>query len=330
MVPVMFIEVLDTHGRVQLSQRVVGVGSQCRIGRSLACDVVLNDEHVAAQHTLLTLLEDGRVHVQDLDTRNGTRIDGERIAADHGETIEHGEFIIGRTRLQVRTAHTPLAPERVFHRDLLRRYRTLLATIGMALTLSLAAFSQWLNAPEHLAAFTLGAVLITLVALSLWTGLWSLITHLNHGAWQVRIHLAIVANCMALGCGGYWLYRVGAFATQWTWLHWALAPIAVCLMLLMMYLHLRKATYLNQRASLLFAGIATLAVGGALWLVDLQIDTRTVNRITHGPAVYPPAIRLAPSVDVSDYLSDATALKRAANRHRQESLVTSPLLDEDE
>lgn len=327
---VMLIEVLDTHSRVQLSRRVIGVGGQCRIGRSLACDIVLNDEHAAAQHTLLTLQEDGRVHVQDLDTRNGTRVDGERIAADHGEIIEQGELIIGRTRLQVRTAHTTLAPERLFHRDLLRRYRTLLAIIGMALTLSFSAFSQWLNAPDHLAAFTLGAVLISLLALSLWTGLWSLITHLNHGDWQVRIHLAIAANCVALGCWGYFLYRVGVFATQWLWLRWALLLIAVCLALLMMFMHLRKATYMSQKIALLFAGIATLTVSGALWLVDLQIDARNVNRVTHGPAIYPPAVRVAPSVDVSDYLSDTTALKRAANRNRQESLVTSPLLDEDE
>lgn len=327
---VMLIELLDAHGHVQLRQRITGVGSQCRIGRSLACDIVLDDAYAAAAHTLLTLQEDGRIYVQDLDTRNGTRIDGERITADNGEVIEQGELIVGRTRLLVRSLHTTLPPERVFRRDLLRRYRTPLATFGLSLCLGFAAFSQWLNAPEQWAAFMLMAVLITVCGLALWVGLWSLITHLNHGAWQVRIHLAIAANCVALCAWGYWLYRLGAFATQWRWLGVALAPCAAGAALLMIYLHLRKATYMKQQYALIFAGIATLALSGILWLIDLQTDARNVNRVVQGPAIYPPAIRIAPSMDVADYLTDVTALKRAANRNRQESLAESPLLDTDD
>jgi hypothetical protein len=326
----MLIEVVDTHGRVQLKQRITGVGSQCRIGRSLSCDIVLDDLYAAAEHTLLTLQEDGRVHVQDLDTRNGTRIDGERIAEIQGEIIEQGELIVGRTHLRVRTLHAAIAPERTFHRELLRRYRTLLATIGVTGCLGFAAFLQWLDAPATLPAFMLAAVLLTLLGLTFWTGLWSLITHLNHGAWHVRMHLAIAANCLALCAWGYWLYRMGEFATQWRWLGWALLPCAIGIALLMMYLHLRKATHMTPQIALLFAGIATLALGGTGWLVNAQTDVRDVNRIVLGPAIFPPALRIAPSMDIADYLTDITPLKRAANRNRQESLVEAPLLDADE
>lgn len=327
---VMLIELLDEHGRTRLRHRVTGAGNSCRIGRSLICDIVIDDPYAAAEHTLLTLLQDGRVLVQDLDTRNGTRIDGDRVATDLSEIIEQGEMIVGRSRFQIRTLHSSLPPERVFRRDLLRRHRTLLAALGVALCLSFAAFSQWLNAPPQLAAAILTAVLVTSFALSLWIGFWSLITHLNHGAWQVRIHMAIATSCVALFAWGWWLYRLGAYATQWRFLGLALAPFALGIYLLVLYLHLRKATNMTQNIALIFAGIATLALSGTGWLIDQQLDVRDVNRMTRGPAVYPAIARIAPSTDIADYLTDPGALKRAANRYRQKSLVDSPLPDDDD
>lgn len=327
---VMLIELMDSHGRSQFCQRFTGVGDQCRIGRSLACNIVLDDTYAAAEHTLLTLQADGRVHVQDLGTHNGTRIDGERVPPEHGEFITQGTLIVGRSRLRVRTLTTALPPERIFRRDLLRRYRTAMALVGLLLCLGFAVFSQWLNAPEHAVAATLTAVLITTSGLALWAGLWSLISKLNHGAWQVRIHLAIVANCVALCAWGYWLYRLMSFATQWRWLGPGLTTCAIFVALVMVYLHLRNATNMQPRHAMAIASVATLAMSGASWLIDLYTDARDVNRVAQGPAVYPSAIRIAPSMDVTDYLSDAAALKRAANRNRQASLTASPLLDADE
>jgi hypothetical protein len=73
--------------------------------------------------------------------------------------------------------------------------------------------------------------------------------------------------------------------------------------------------------------LAPLICGGVWWLVDLQLDPRTVNRVTLGPRVYPSSPRLAPSTDLGDYLTDVAALKREANRNRQESLLEAPIFD---
>jgi hypothetical protein len=96
------------------------------------------------------------------------------------------------------------------------------------------------------------------------------------------------------------------------------------------YLHLRHATHFRRPASLSLAVLAPLICGGVWWLVDLQLDPRTVNRVTAGTQVYPPSLRVAPSTDLGDYLVDVAALKRAANRNRQESLLETPILDVDE
>lgn len=326
----MLLELLDDHGHVQLRQRIAGAGAVCRIGRSLACDVVVDDPFVAPEHALLTLREDGRVYVQDLATRNGIRIDGQLIDPDGGRIIAGGEVRVGRTRLRLRTAEAPLAPEQPFRRDFLRQHRTKLAVAGLLLCALFAAFLQWTLAPEQLAARVLIAELLALAGLAIWVAAWSLVARLTVGAWRVRIHLAIAALCVGLWAWGYWLYGMAAFATQWRWLGAVMVMLAGVVALLATALHLRHATNFGPLPSVVLAVLATLLCYGVWWLVELQVDPRTVNRVQLGARIYPPSLRVAPSMDAGDYFLDAAALKREANRNRQESLLENPILDVEE
>jgi hypothetical protein len=323
----MLVEVLDVHGHIDFRLRISGVGAQCRIGRSLACDVVVDDAFAAPEHTLLTLQQDGRVHVQDLGTRNGTRVDGRRVEGEDGALIAKGELLIGRTRVLVRTPEIELPPERAFRRDLLRRHRTALAVAGLVLCLTFAAFLQWMDAPERLAPRILIAELAALCVLAVWVGAWTLVSRLTLGAWQLRMHIAIAAFCLGLWAWGHWLYLLGDFALQWRAFGVVMTAAAAAVAMAAAYLHLRNATHLQRSAALMIAVLAPLACGGVWWLADLQLDPRTVNRISLGARVYPAAPRLAPSTDLGDYLTDIAALKREANRNRQESLLETPIFD---
>jgi hypothetical protein len=330
MEPVMLVEVLDVHGHVQVRQRVTGAGGQCRIGRSLRCDVTVDDPYLASEHVRLTLQQDGRVLVQDLHTRNGTRVDDLPVDPQTGRLISRGELQVGRTHVRVRTEEGELPAERAFRKDLLRRHRSQLAVAGLLLCFTFAAFLQWSHAPEQLGQRILIAELVVSGALSLWVATWCLVSRLTAGAWQVRIHLAIAAVCVGLWMWGYWLYTVAAFALQWNWI----GPFAVVLAALVAlgaaYLHLRHATHLRPLVSLLLAVLVPPLLGGVWWVVDQQVDPRTVNRMASGPAIYPPALRLSPSMDLNDYLTDVAALKREASRNRQESLLETPVLDTNE
>ena len=111
---VMLIEEIGPQGHPVLRQRFAGAGAECRIGRDLGCDIVVDDEHAAPQHALLTLLEDGRVNVRDLGTRNGTRVDGHRVPAETGANIEQGELIVGtHAAARAHAAHADRAGTRV-------------------------------------------------------------------------------------------------------------------------------------------------------------------------------------------------------------------------
>jgi hypothetical protein len=328
--PVMLLEVLDDHGNTVHRLRVAGSGQQCRIGRSLACEIPLDDVHAAPEHTLLTLQPDGRVLVQDLGSRNGTRLGGFLVEGEDGRLASRGELIIGRTRVRLRTADEPLAPERLFRRDALRRHRTLLAIGGVALCLLFAAFMAWTRVPERTGQGMLLAVLLAIVVLAVWAGSWTLVSRLTVGSWQLRIHVALAAICLALWGWGFWLYTLAAFAFQWRWLGACAAVLAAVVSFVIAWCQLLYATRLRGAAALLLAVLAPLLGGGLWWLADLQIDPRTVNRVEQGARILPPSVRVAPSMDLGDYLNDAATLKREANRNRQQSLLEAPILDEED
>jgi two-component system response regulator HydG len=67
------------------------------LGRSLECAIVLNDEHVSRRHAEITL-EDGRWLIRDLDTPNGTRVNGQRIQGaailEDGQEVAIGGVVV--------------------------------------------------------------------------------------------------------------------------------------------------------------------------------------------------------------------------------------------
>ncbi len=326
----MLIEQIGPHGHPILRQRFEGAGTECRIGRDLGCDIVLDDEQAAPQHALLTLLEDGRVSVRDLGTRNGTRVDGDQVPADASAIVEQGEVIVGRTRLRIRTRHTPIGPERVSRRDFVLRHRTLLAAVGVSACIAYGVFLQWLDAPSSMLSSGLTAALVALGAIALWTGLWALITKLNHGNWHVRVHVTIASIGAAFCAWGYWLAGLVAFAAQWSVLDQIGIAVMGAVALVALYLHLREATYYGRRISLALAGAATLVIGAIAWIVAIGVDDSDVNYVNLGPEVRLGAERVVPNWDIADYLAEVDKLRRAAGRERQMSLLNAPLADADD
>jgi len=323
----MLIEQIGAHGHTVLRQRLEGTGTECRVGRDLSCDIVLDDEHAAPQHAVLTLLEDGRVSVRDLGTRNGTRVGGKRVPADFGVTIEQGEVIVGRTRLRVRTRHVQLGPERRFRRDFVRKHRAWLAAAGVVACIAFGAFVQWLDAPASLLRSVTIAALVVLGAIAIWTGLWALTTKLNHGSWEVRIHLAVASIAAAVCAWGYWVAGLVAFAAQWSTAVQAGVVVVSAMLLVALYLHLREATLFGRRMTLALAAAVTLVLGAIAWIATIGVEDGDVGRVELGPQVRLGSGRVVPNRDIAEYLSDVDKLKMAAGRERQKSLLNAPLAD---
>ena len=98
------IEILDSHGRVHLRERVALPAERqaFTIGRSVRADVTLDDPHAAAMHATVEVTPDGTLRVSDHDSVNGVVINGKRHRnASHIE-VPDGLLQIGRTRLRIR------------------------------------------------------------------------------------------------------------------------------------------------------------------------------------------------------------------------------------
>ena len=68
------------------------------IGRNPTTDVTLLDEGVSREHAIVLRDESGAYTIEDLQSTNGTKVNGKRVRASalaHGDTIE-----IGHTRFR--------------------------------------------------------------------------------------------------------------------------------------------------------------------------------------------------------------------------------------
>ncbi len=82
------------------------------IGRSFACDVIVEDDFVSPEHIKINLVKNGAYEVKDLGSENGTSI---RKAVIHEEavTLKSGQSCkIGKTRLRIYTADHEIRPTR--------------------------------------------------------------------------------------------------------------------------------------------------------------------------------------------------------------------------
>ncbi len=73
-----------------------------RIGRAVGNDIALDDLRVSRNHAEITAKPDGSFEVRDLNSSNGTFLNGHRIRPDRAERIEPGDFVgVGGQTLQV-------------------------------------------------------------------------------------------------------------------------------------------------------------------------------------------------------------------------------------
>lgn len=90
------LDVIERRGR-----RIEEVRPPCEVGRTNASAVALNDPEVSRRHARFSS-HDGLVYVEDCKSRNGTFLNGRRIA-EAIEVREGDEIDVGTTRLLVRS-----------------------------------------------------------------------------------------------------------------------------------------------------------------------------------------------------------------------------------
>ncbi|MER7402243.1 FHA domain-containing protein [Streptomyces sp. NPDC000070] len=82
-------------------------GGEIRIGRSADADVPLDDPDVSRLHCAVTVSADGRVSVADLDSTNGTTLDGARVGDRPVRFVPGALLRIGESALRLAPAGGP-------------------------------------------------------------------------------------------------------------------------------------------------------------------------------------------------------------------------------
>lgn len=287
--PAAVVELLGRDGRASLVQRVAGW--PVRIGRSPACDIVLDDTHLAAEHAELQLAPGGGVRLRLLDSRNGGAIAGRRLGAgDEAMLPEGGHFQLAGCSLRLRTSSDVLAPEQLLIVQPTRHWALLPALLLAML------FFQWVDRwsavdPDARWVDYAAPLLAPLAFMFGWAGLWSLASQLFQHRFPFTAHLrrALVVAC------AYdlldWLLPGIAYSLSW--------PRLLALQSLM--LPLGFAFLVAWHARLVWPGARrTVGVGIAALLLlglGLQVGGRQEQQYVFGPpymaSLPPPALRLA-------------------------------------
>jgi hypothetical protein len=76
------------------SGEAFGIGPGLVIGRALACEVTIEDSYASGRHARL-YDRDGHVYIEDLNSTNGTYVNGARLSAQQllrpGDTVRIGD-----------------------------------------------------------------------------------------------------------------------------------------------------------------------------------------------------------------------------------------------
>lgn len=323
------IEILDSHGRVQLRERVTLDENKrsFTIGRALNADVVLDDAHAAALHAEVKVTPEGKLLASDLDSANGIVIAGKRHHRARDIDVPDGVLQVGRTRLRIRTSLEALAPEKADH---LRPTSVLhdpawIAGIAALVGFAQLAYSNWLGAPRDLTTLIVTSLISAIAAGSAWVAFWALLSRVILAEWRWIRHAAIFLGVAVVFYALNGLLDLGWFAFSLP--HWAnratwVGAIAFACAL---YLHLTNASNISVRRAAIIACIVPALSGGAGQWVQERLQTRDVNYIGAGLRVFPPAFRLTGAGTVEAYFQKAAGLREASDKKRK-----STQIDEDD
>ena len=291
------------------------------VGRSLSCDWVLDDPHLAAEHLRIEPDGTGGLAVAVLDTDNGVALRhahhrrGERFAWPPG-----AELGLGRLHLGVRLAGEPLSPEQPFVRGV-RAWLGGASTTALLLA-ALAAVQLvqgWLSDAEgNVASKLVSAFIGLLLGVAGWALLWSLLSKLFSGKLLFRQHVNIAVSGLLAAEAVTLVAGLVAFSLSWPVLARLEGHLAVSVLCVAVWRHLVLALPIKPaRLGWAVATVAVLGVGVKMGL-DWQSRQRLTNTL-YMSQLFPPAWRLATPVSSEQWLEGARDSLKAGLARRLQS-----------
>lgn len=320
------IEAHDRHGA--LLARAPITRWPVTVGRALDCDLVLDDPFVAPRHLRIdrTVDEHRTVQVEVLETRNGARLQrkrhaqGERFDWPGGTPID-----LGHTHITLRLADAPIADEQALPEFPWRTVGTTAALVVLVGTAAMA--SSWLesrDSSQYLKSLP-SVLLMLLLVLSAWSGLWAVANKMFAGRLQFWRHVRIACTVYLASEGLRLAANLAAFSFSLEALSQFASVLGVLVLAWALYAHL--ATVLpRRRVGLGWTVAAVVMLGVPAWLGAQWLNRMRLTNEMYMSSLFPPSLRVAPAAPVDQLLQDAEALRAKLDRR----LKDDGLADEDE
>ena len=335
---VMVVEVLSGHHRVRARHRFAAVGeaAQCTVGRSVTCDVVLDDPYVAAVHARISVDVEGRVTVTDLESVNGIEVNGlRRHGGEPAELDGSGILRVGHTRLRVRTAREVVAPERADRADSSwwsRGAGLNALAAGVVVSIAVTVFEVWTGTtqPRELSTALVTALLALLGLAGLWIALWALASRVAFGESRWLCHATIVALAYAASTVLSGLLSVvnGALGLH---LPSVVDPVLVGITVAAaLSAHLVTASPMRARFALtLGVTIPAVIIATVLW-TQARGQNRSPSYVADRDQVVPPVLVIRGGVSLERFAAELNDLRPSADANRAFVEREDPSPDDDE
>jgi hypothetical protein len=279
------------------------------VGRALSADLLIDDRHVAGEHARIDRTPEGEVTVEVLDTANGVVLGGVR----HGRGAQFiwpssQALTLGRLKLGLRLAEEPVPAEEPLPRLLSHKIAwTVVALAGM---LAMVVAQAWITTvePPQLVRQLPGLLAGLVAGIAVWAGLWALATKLFSGRLQFWRHVRIACvSSVAVKAGSvlagllafmFSLESLSRYDDQLQLLGFAVA----------VFFHLAViAPHRRRGMAMIVSGVAALSMVtllGSNWLQSKRLSDKLYMSV-----LYPPSLRVAPTVSVGQFLDEAGAIR---------------------
>lgn len=301
------IELLDRDGHARTSVAVTRW--PVTIGRAIDCDVVLDDPHVAAHHVTLAEDESGTLRLHAGESINGVALGRQTLTAGMSAPVPavDATLQLGATRVRIRRAGAPLAPEQPMQRERALPWWGL--TLLAAVLVGWVFARRWLETDPGEPAIEYLAMLFGVPAgVLVWSALWALGSKIFRHHFEFWPHLRIALVWMLVLFVAEFVLHALAYMLSWSWASRVSGEVQTAIGALWLYSHL--AQVVPQRRRALAIGVATLFVAGSL--IGMGINYQRQDRFfdeLYMAALGPPALRIAPTQSTQAFLQDADRLR---------------------
>ncbi|SDF49906.1 MULTISPECIES: FHA domain-containing protein [unclassified Duganella] len=310
-----FIEILARNGDVLHRHKVSAL--PIRIGRSYDNDIILDDAHSAASHAIIETDQHNQVVLRDLGSKNGIVYKGRKQSSMSldGEAVVR----LGHTRLRVRGADFPVAPE-IADTTMHGWEGGTPATIGLVLIALFSCVETWLSDVEPFALIRYLLVLASSLAAGLlWAGVWALANRLFGAHARMGRHLFILGSALAV----VGLWRMGSSVLAYAWSAESLTRygnlVTLGIACAMIFFHLITIKPHHPRRFLIAATVMLLAGSGLMVLSNLQSTGRAADEL-YMSVLLPPEVRHSEDRSVDQFLANAAKLKTGADGARSQAV----------